>query len=240
MEFNVNKCAIMQFTTSTNKDKFKYTMKGEELNTVQHHPYLGVELSDNMKFNLHINNISKKASRVLGFIKRNLKHCPQKIKERAYQTLVRPKLENVSSVWNPQQQTQIKQLEQIQRNAARFVLNKPYNPNKPDSVSVMIKDLNWTPLYQRRIYTDITLMYKVINTLVAIPVIYHPSPALMRTTRSSHPLKFIPYQCRLNIYQHSFFPRTIAHWNSLPEPVVMAPSLEAFKSALQQGTAVFM
>ena len=81
MEFNIKKCAIMQFTTTSSKLQHNgYIMKGQTLETVQHHPYLGVELSDNMKFNLHINNISKKASSVVGFLKRNLKHYPQRLK----------------------------------------------------------------------------------------------------------------------------------------------------------------
>ena len=76
-------------------------MKGEILETVSQHPYLGVELSDNLKFNDHIDNITKKSSSTLGFLKMNLKYCPPKVKERAYASLVRPKLEYVSPIWNP-------------------------------------------------------------------------------------------------------------------------------------------
>ena len=47
-----------------------------EAEVVKHHPYLGVELSENMKYNLHIDSITSKASRVLRFVKRNLRHCP--------------------------------------------------------------------------------------------------------------------------------------------------------------------
>ena len=104
---------------------------------MKHHQYLGVELTDNMKYNTHIITITSKASRVLGFVKRNLKHFPRTVKERAYQTLVRPKLEYSSPIWNPQQKTQIKQIEQVQRNAARFVLIKPYNYQSPSSVTTM-------------------------------------------------------------------------------------------------------
>ena len=76
MEFNVDKCAIMNFGTLRNIFKFNYKTKNQSLQVVKHHPYLGVELSDNMKYNLHIDSITSKASRVLGFVKRNLRHCP--------------------------------------------------------------------------------------------------------------------------------------------------------------------
>ena len=113
-------------------------MKGESLEIVNHHPYLGVELSDSLNYHLHIDNICKKASSVLGFLKQNLKHFPPKVKERAYRSLVRPKVEYATPIWNPQQKTQIKQVEQIQQNAARFVKNQPYNPEKPDSVTSIL------------------------------------------------------------------------------------------------------
>ena len=74
MDFNVKKCAIMQFSlSSTKKKNFNYKMKGDSLEIVKNHPYLGIEFSDNLKFNSHIDTISKKASSVLGFLKRNLR-----------------------------------------------------------------------------------------------------------------------------------------------------------------------
>jgi predicted DNA-binding protein YlxM (UPF0122 family) len=54
MEFNVSKCAIMQTTNKGSKTDFPYKMKGETLEKVDHQPYLGVELSNNLKYNLHI------------------------------------------------------------------------------------------------------------------------------------------------------------------------------------------
>ena len=112
MDFNVKKCATMHFSSSNRKQKYEYKMKGDILETVSQHPYLGVELSDNLKFNDHIDNLTKKSSSTLGFLKRNLKYCPPKVKERAYASLVCPKLEYVSPIWNPSQKTQVKQLEQ--------------------------------------------------------------------------------------------------------------------------------
>ena len=48
------------FHLLTRNKKYEYKMKGEILETVSQHPYLGVELSGNLKFNDHIDNITKK------------------------------------------------------------------------------------------------------------------------------------------------------------------------------------
>ncbi|CAC5378860.1 unnamed protein product [Mytilus coruscus] len=137
----------MQATNKRSKTEFTYKMKGESLEKVSKQPYLGVELCNNMKYNLNIDQTCKKASRVLGFLKRNLKHCPPSVKERAYTSLVRrppsvkeraytslvrPKLEYCSTIWNPHTNNNINKLESVQKNAARFVLNKPHDYKKPD------------------------------------------------------------------------------------------------------------
>ena len=81
MEFYIKKCAIIHISNSPNKKRFDYTMNGEILETVKYHPYLGVELSDNLKYNTHIDNITGKASQTLVFIKRKLKSSPTSVKD---------------------------------------------------------------------------------------------------------------------------------------------------------------
>ena len=49
----------------------------------------------------HINNISKKANSVLGFMQRDLKHANRDLKELAYGSLLRTILEYSSTVWDP-------------------------------------------------------------------------------------------------------------------------------------------
>jgi len=51
-------------------------------------PYLGLLISDNLKWSSHINKITNRATSTLGFLRRNLKQCSKTLKETAYTSLV--------------------------------------------------------------------------------------------------------------------------------------------------------
>ena len=52
---------------------------------------------------------------------------------------------DASPIWNPSKITQVKQIEQVQRNAARWVMNQPYSPHNPSSVTEMLNRLKSHP-----------------------------------------------------------------------------------------------
>ena len=54
---------------------------------------------------------------------RNLEHCSQGLKAKAYLTYAHPIVEYASVFWSPCTQFHIQQVEMIQRRAARFVFN---------------------------------------------------------------------------------------------------------------------
>ena len=163
-----------------------YILHGHTLETESSTKYLGVTLQSNLKWNEHIDNITSNASRQLNFLKRNLKVASPEIKERAYQSLVRPKLEYNCCTWDPHHQTQIHQLEMVQRRAARYVTNRFHNTS---SVSDMLQHLNWPTLPQRRLRTRLIFFYKVLHNIVAIyPTnLLHP---LDNRTRHHNPYGF--------------------------------------------------
>ena len=103
MRFQPVKCNMMQLTNKRiNKIEASYTLEGTVLENVDSIKYLGVTITNDLKWNTHINNFCTKANRTLGFLRRNLFSCPQDVKEAAYKGLVRPVLEYGSSVWDPQ------------------------------------------------------------------------------------------------------------------------------------------
>ena len=61
----------------------------------------------------HISDISSKATKTLGSLRRSLAFAPRSTKEVAYKTLVRPKLEYAAPIWSLFCKTQIQQVEKV-------------------------------------------------------------------------------------------------------------------------------
>ena len=141
MEFNVSKCKILQVSTCYTKSLFSYQMCGTPLEIVKQHNYLGIWLHHRLSWQPHIDSICNKVNRLLGFLYRNLRHCPNKLKECAYKQMILPILEYCSPIWDPYQQRSIHKIEMIQHWAARFVLNQPWNRHHRDSISEMLQSL---------------------------------------------------------------------------------------------------
>ena len=102
-----------------------------------------------------------KANLSLGFLRRNLSSCPEGVKEAAHKAIVRPYLEYASSVWDPHLKKHVKQIEGVQRRAARFVKN--CYTREPGTVTNLLNELNWIPLKVRRTISRLTLFHKAIH-----------------------------------------------------------------------------
>ena len=96
MSFRPEKCVVIHITTKKYTIIHKYILHGYTLLSVPQIKYLGVQISQGLKWNSHINSISSKANQTLGFLKRNLEIKSQRIKEKAYKSIVRPKLNIVA------------------------------------------------------------------------------------------------------------------------------------------------
>jgi hypothetical protein len=59
---------------------------------------------------MFINNTCKKASSTLGFLRRNLQHCPRECRRTAYIAFVRSIMEYGSIIWDPYTKHEITKL----------------------------------------------------------------------------------------------------------------------------------
>ena len=248
MRFNAKKCYIMSIKK---KISHFYQLNNTILQEVQTNPYLGLNISNDLKWSFHINSVCNKASCTLGFVRRNLYHCPKATRLTAYISLVRSVLDYGSIIWDPYQQGDIDKLERMQRQGARFVTND-YRSREKGCMTRMLEDLDLQPLQQRRKELRLTFLYKIAEGLIpAIPkdtylksqrkgrkIIernlddYVHSNAVSKYVTNNTRCFVIP-QGSTEIYKQSFFVKTISDWNRLRDNVVMAGSVEQFKTQLK-------
>ena len=172
MEFNIPKCSILHFTLHQNKSCFTYQMSGVPLSTALEHNYLGICLHHKLSWDSHINYICSKASQLLGFLKRALRTAPLDIKDYLYKQLLLQSIEYCSVIWDPHHSTSIYKLEMIQHRAAHFVLNKHWlrsAQQENSSVTDMLTYLKWSTLQDRRTIARLTLLFKILHKMIAIP-----------------------------------------------------------------------
>ena len=99
--------------------RFNYTLHQQTLEHVQSAKYLGLTITDDLDWGQHISEITCKATKTLGFLRRNLGLAPRHTKEVAYKTLVRPQLEYAAPIWHPYNETQTAKAEKVQRTVAQ-------------------------------------------------------------------------------------------------------------------------
>ena len=225
--FDVAKCHSMRVTRHQHHKQilFDYSLHNQTLENIQSAKYLGITITDNIDWGQHVSEISSKATKTLGFLRRNLAFAPRSTKEVAYKTLVRPKLEYAAPIWSPHSKLQINQIEKVQRTAARWTCRRWRNTS---SVGEMLDELEWSSLEARRDQSSLLLFYKIHCGAVSIEKDKYMTPA----HRSSHSAQYCRHQTYCDALKNYFFPRTIPHWNSLSPSVANTQSTEEFRALL--------
>ena len=101
MRFNAAKCNIMRVSRTLDPKLFNYSLTGQVLEEVMDAKYLGVTHSNDLEWSKHIATMTNKANSKLSFLRRNLKGCPEKLKQTAYFSLIRSFMEYGATVWDP-------------------------------------------------------------------------------------------------------------------------------------------
>ena len=130
-------------------------------------------------------------------------------------------------VWSPQYQHDIDALEAVQRRASRMVpvlRHLDYESR--------LKALHLPTLTYRRLRGDIIDVYKYLHGILTFS---HDmfNKDLYEGTRG-HSLKLFKDRSKQELRRHFFSQRVINIWNSLPDTVVTAPSVNTLKNRLDK------
>lgn len=86
MELNVSKCKFMRVSRKNNPLPVYY-LDSIALDSVSSYKYLGVNITSNLTWNVHIEHIINNANRMLGYLRRNFAKAPSSLKLLLYKIL---------------------------------------------------------------------------------------------------------------------------------------------------------
>ena len=147
-----------------------------------------------------------------------------------FKSLIRPHIEYANQLWSPHLKKHITSLENFQRRATKLI------PGFKDiEYKERLRKLKIPTLAYRRLRGDMIELYKILTEKYGAAV--SSNFVTLRVNESDtrgHHLKIFKERCRLNIKKNSFIHGCTDVWNSLPQSVVGAPSVQSFETKIDK------
>jgi len=228
LTFNADKCKVMHIGSKNQQRSYDMKKRGEmiELEKTKMEKDLGVNVDNQLKFSNHIEMQVNKGNKLLGLIRRSFTYLDRNIMLTMYKTLVRPLIEYGHTITYPRYEKDKKLLEGVQRRATKIIIelkDKEY----PDR----LKALKLPSMQYRRDRGDMIETYKFTHGKYTST---YPFTNDEDKSRRGHSLKLKKGRFYTNVRKHFFSERVVNLWNTLPDQIVNAPTINAFKNRLDR------
>ena len=222
------KCCSMLVSRRSPRSPPSFLVQGTPLSHVSSVKYLGILINSDLCWSPHVAKLCSKVRKLVGLLYHQFyKHADSATLLTLYKSFLRPHLEYGSIVWDPHLAGDVDALEKVQRFALRVCLknwssdhNQLYNQSQVPALS------------DRRKQSRLSHMFKIVNDLTVFPEAPLQYRIINYNNRFSHALQLQNIAARTSQFQNSFFPRTIAQWNTLPCSTASSPSVYVLKSNL--------
>ena len=205
-------------------------LMGNLVEEVESHTYLGVRISANLSWKLHINDVATKARKKLSLMQPLKMKVDRRSLEIMYGSFVLPSMEYAIAVWGGSYDVDLAKLERIHLDGKRLITGATAR-----SITACIDRETVPETFQDHIdRASLTTMFKIIRgdapsyLLDILEELNLPRHYQLRYSSNIR----VPY-CRLETYKKSFFPRTISLWNDLPREFKEVESVRSFKSCFK-------
>lgn len=224
LQFSLDKTHVM-YLGHSNKIT-DYYLNGQKINQTNSIKDLGVIFDNELKFDLHISDILKKAYFRAKKLFKKIKSRIIRIWSLIYKSYVRPVLDYAAVIWTPHLKKDIERIEKFQRFFTRIALKKCCLPPIPYEKRLELFKL--PTLENRRKITDIITTFKIINNYTHLK----PNEYFTFSKLSRHASSRIIAKIQNHRSTNSFVNRSTKYWNKLGKEVTSAPSIQTFKTRL--------
>lgn len=165
LSLKASKCSIMSFTLKKKPIEHDYYIKDQCLSKMSDSRDLGVTLTSNLNYSKHVNEMVKKAFKMLGYLKRTCVdfHNPCTILL-LYKTLIRSNLEYATILWNADVKYLTEKVERVQKKFLKYFCYKFHDSYSSDNYEELCNKYNIPPLCSRRSYLELSFLYKIYNS----------------------------------------------------------------------------
>ena len=223
MPLNDSKCTVLHI--GHNNPKHNYFLQQTPVTAVTNQKDLGITITSDLKWEMHIIQMTKKANSLIYLIQKSFKNLSRDMVLKIYKLYIRPKLEYAQSVWNPYYAKDIELIERVQRRITRLphgLKDIPYEDR--------LKTLNITTLRDRRIRGDLIETFKILNGHYSCSLnIYNLSNS---TNLRGHHQKLTKEKCNKLLRRNFLSNRVVYHWNSLSPETISSTNRNQFKNLL--------
>ncbi|CAG9136232.1 unnamed protein product [Plutella xylostella] len=168
LDLNPSKCSTITFTRKRQPTLTTYFLKGHAIGRDSKIKDLGVIHDSKLLFDAHIDAITAKTSKALGFIMRLSTNFKQaKTFKILYCTYVRSNLEYASQVWNPRYTVYIDRIERIQKRFMRYLSYRVRYPLQ--NYKEGCRQFHILPLINRREICDLLFLLKIATSQIDCP-----------------------------------------------------------------------
>jgi len=228
LKFNADKCKVMHI--GEQREPHSYYMTKDDipvkLEITKLEKDLGVYVDPTLTFSAHCEQQVNKANRILGLIRRSYSYIDGESLLRLFTSLVRPYLEYANPVWYPIYKKDSTLLENVQRRATKLI------PKLRDlSYEKRLESLKLHSLQYRRVRGDMIEIFKHTTGIYKVEANYI---ILDNSITRGHDKKLKKQRASKSVRCNFLTLRATNSWNSLPQHVIAAPSLNAFKSRLDK------
>jgi hypothetical protein len=208
-------------------DEQTYTLNFDN-KTIQTSPeaiLLGIEIDNNLNFNKHIHELTKRAAGQLNFLSRHQKFLNQNSKKVVIESFILANFNYCPLVWHFCTSESLKKLERIQERALRLLLN-----DYQSDYETLLEKSNKPTLQIRRIKLLATEIFKTINDL---------NPSYMKeifelNTRRNAGVNKLVVQSQKSMNYGSYSLRSLGPriWNKLPTSIRNLNEPSTFKELI--------